>query len=79
MSFNPPDTRDEIRDTLFFMGVPHRYDKRQGRYGHEYHLRSERADVVIRSPRNIIVNRERLTSAYAAKRSLMTIYSDRLL
>jgi hypothetical protein len=80
MSYNPPDTRDEIRDTLGFMGIPYKYEKLNTPKGHvfSFALTDGSGDINIYSPSYITwtarKKRVRFHSAYEAKVELLSFY-----
>lgn len=81
MAYNPPDTRDEIRDTLGCIGIPYRYEKVQGPKGHAYNfeLQDGLGDICIYSPSYITwigknKKRERFGSVYETKLGIIQQY-----
>lgn len=78
MSFNPPDTRDEIRDTLYFMGIVNTYRKVDGPKGHAFTftLWDSGLFINILGPRSIFIGKQRFTDTYTAKLQLMKFYQS---
>ena len=78
MSFNPPDTRDEIRDTLVFMGIPYSYEKINTPKGHVFTFHLPRKDnlVAIYGPKFMKMDSKRYNSTYELKRAIMGTYKE---
>jgi hypothetical protein len=76
MSYNPPDLKYEIRDTLFCLGVPYEYQRINTDKGHvwSFFLPDTKTDVDIYGPKFIRVNKKRVHSTYEAKLLLMNLY-----
>jgi hypothetical protein len=80
MSFNPPDTRDEIRDTLVFMGIPYTYEKITGDAGHvfTFHLPKKDNLIAIFGPKSMKLDKKKFKSTYDLKRAIMAEYNELL-
>lgn len=78
MSFNPPDTRDEIRDTLVFMGIPFSYEKIKEPKGHvfTFHLPMKDNLIAIYGPRFMKLDKKRYNSTYELKLGIMAAYRE---
>lgn len=74
MTFNPPDTRDEIRDTLVFMGIEYKYEKMNTPKGHVFTFDLGKHFISIYGPRFLKMNKTRFNSTYDLKRAIMQEY-----
>ena len=80
MAWNPPESKRELRDTLFCLGVPYEYQRIDTDKGHvwSFHLPDTRTDVDIYSPKFIRVNRKVYKSLVDVKIALMSIYKENI-
>lgn len=69
MSFNPPELKHEMQDTLFCLGVPYTYNSEKTTKGlvRTFHLHEVDLYVDIYSPNFIRIERDRFKSMYAVK------------
>jgi hypothetical protein len=76
MAYNPPDTKREIRDTLFCLGIPKQEARLDTDRGHIWHFRltEARVDIDIYSPRFLRYNKKRYHSAHELKLALIQDY-----
>lgn len=74
MAFNPPDTRDEIRDTLVFMGIPYSYEKLNTPKGHVFTFDLGKNFISIYGPRFLKLDKQRFNSTYDLKLAIMEKY-----
>ncbi len=71
MAFNPPDTRDEIRDTLVFMGIPYKYEKLNTPKGHVFAFDLGKHFISIYGPQFLKMDKTKFTSTYDLKLAIM--------
>ena len=73
MSYNPPESKREIRDTLFCLGVEKEEARLDTDKGHIWHFRipSIKADIDIYSPKFIRFKKKVYRSTYEVKLSLI--------
>lgn len=81
MAYNPPDTRDDIRDTLGFMQISYKYEKLNTNKGHVFSFEIEDGAgcISIYSPSFISCQfpgkkKERYNSCYEAKLAILHNY-----
>jgi hypothetical protein len=75
MAYNPPDTREEIRDTLFCIGIPYEYQRLDTPKGHVWSFSlPDKKEVDIYSPSFLRYGKKRYHSAYELKLALMQEY-----
>ena len=80
MAYNPPESKREIRDTLFCLGVQkeeQRYDTDKGHVW-SFYLPETKADIDIYSPRFIRYKKKAYRSLYEVKLQLMEDFKDRI-
>lgn len=76
MAWNPPETREEIRDTLFFMGIPYVYEKLKEPRGHVYFFELPKENFIsIYSPNYMKFNKKTFKSPYDLKREIMRVFA----
>jgi hypothetical protein len=80
MSFNPPDLKYEMKDTLFCLGVPYEYQRLNTPKGHvwSFFLPETKSDLDIYGPRFIRFNKKVYRSMYEAKRAVMEKFHDHI-
>ena len=79
MSYNPPETRDLIRDTLYFMNIKYTYEKIKEPTKHVYMFELDRKNtILIYGPRFMKLNRKTYKSAYELQVAVMREYADLL-
>ena len=73
MSYNPPELKHEMQDTLFCLGVPYHYNSEKTAKGlvRTFHLHEVDLFIDIYSPNFIRVERDRFKSLYEVKRFLI--------
>ncbi len=74
MAFNPPETRDEIRDTLYFLGIPYSYEKIKSPKGHVFTFDLGKHFISIYGPGFLKMGKTRFTSAYDLKCAILQEY-----
>lgn len=76
MAWNPPETREEIKDTLFFLGVSYVYEKLNEPKGHIYFFELPEDNFIsIYSPRFMKFNKKVFKNPYDLKREIMRAYA----
>jgi hypothetical protein len=79
MCFNPPESRDLIKDTLFCMGIPYEYEKIKQPTRHIYFFELDRDNTVeIYSPTYMKLNRKTYKSVPELQRAIIQTYADLL-
>ena len=79
MAWNPPETREEIRDTLFFMGISYLYEKVMEPRGHVYFFElPDGNSIKIYSPNTMKFNKKIFKHPYDLKREIMRAYAHLL-
>jgi hypothetical protein len=80
MAYNPPDLREEIRDTLFCLGAVYEYQRLDTDKGHVWHffLPELGKDIDIYSARFIRYGKKRMNSPYEAKVALMQDFQEKI-
>lgn len=80
MAWNPPESKREISDTLFCLGVNAEYQRIDTNRGHVwcFRLPDTRTDIDIYSPKFIRVNKKLYKNLYDVKIALMNIYKDKI-
>lgn len=58
MCYNPPEFRDQIRDTLYFMGIPYSYEKIKEKTRHVYSFELDNYSILIYGPRFTKLNKK---------------------
>lgn len=78
MSFNPPELKFEMQDTLFCLGVPFTYNSEKTAKGlvRTFHLPTVDLYIDIYSMNFIRVERARFKSLYEVKKFLMNKFKD---
>lgn len=75
MAYNPPELRQEIRDTLVCMAIPFEYERVNTDKGHTWVFNLDIGKIVISGYNRIKLGKKSFKSAYDLKRELMTVYN----
>ena len=80
MSFNPPDLKYEIKDTLFCLGVEYEYTRHNIDKGHvwSFFLPETKTDLDVYGPKFIRFDRKVYRSMYDVKQALIEKFRDRI-
>ncbi len=78
--FNPPENREEIRDTLFCLGAPYEYAKVASPKGHTwvFILPETNTRIQIWGAYTITLDGKRVRDLYTLKRNLMDLYHHKI-
>ena len=76
MAWNPPETREEIKDSLFFVGISYVYEKLKEPKGHVYFFELPDENFIsIYSPKFMKFNKKTFKNPYDLKREIMRTYA----
>lgn len=80
MSYNPPDLREEIKDTLFCLDVEYVYAKVQTPKGHTwlFILPDTNTRIQIWGPNSVTMNGMRIKNTYELKIALIDLYRSKI-
>lgn len=77
MCYNPPESREQIKDTLFCIGIPYSYEKIKETTRHIYVFDlPQRNTVQIYSPNYMKMNKKAYKSVHELQRAIMQKYAD---
>jgi|JI10StandDraft_1071094.scaffolds.fasta_scaffold90578_8 hypothetical protein len=80
MGYNPPEIREEIKDTLFCLGVEYVYAKVQTPKGHTwlFILPDTNTRIQIWGAFSVTMNGKRIRNTYELKLALMDLYREKI-
>ena len=80
MSYNPPDSRNCIKDTLFCCNLPYTYQKLDTPKGHVYNfIINNVVDVKIFNPTNIKVGRKSFRTVRDSQIEIIKLFRKQIL
>jgi len=80
MSYNPPDLKYELKDTLFCMGIPYEYTRLNTAKGHvwSFFIPETNSDIDVYGPRFIRFDRKVYRNMYEVKRAVMEKFRHKI-